>query len=588
MSFSGGAVLFKDRNMTEEKKKKALIDILTHPETAISMLRLNTKGENDSDPECATLFKVYVPDKLRNRYFIDIDDPIRQPKVLIIKLLTNPDKEELTNELAIHSTLGSQSTILPFSPSYIFGEEIKSEDTQMTNLGKAFYRLLKTNYKITESFRREHDIISYIDKYIRGLYNIPNKQIKDKKLDEIRLKKIILDELADVLNEIVNHVKYKRPLNIFRVKKIITKIYALIQGFSRQTIIIMEFLECSTLNDFHNIEKEKERERERERETTEPPTHYTLYNTTLESLNLDEVYTFCTYFLASLMAIEGYSHGDLHTSNVMICKTPETSIVPYLIDFGRSTGLSNLQFQELQDLDEYSSTYYLDKVKSLSVQMKNFIKSMYFLAKSNKMTIHTYITDKIAENKYVEAVILISMCKNTTITNSWSMFYETFSPTAYIDNRPVSINYLYLYKITNEQANKYNELITQLIDERTRQTQMLQQNLELQSISEGKSKHSVFNLFGLIKPRSRPEPMHEPMHEPMPEPMPEPTSESPPVPEYNSTQVSIYKSMPTPLSVGGRHIINIIKNKSKKNKKKTRRNKTRRNKSRQNKSRTKK
>jgi len=119
-------------------------------------------------------------------------------------------------------------------------------------------------------------------------------------------------------------------------------------------------------------------------------------------------------------------------------------------------------------------------------------------------------------------------------------------------------------------------LITQLIDERRRQTQMLQENLDLQSISEGTSKKSLFNLFGLIKPKST----HESM--------PEPTSESSPATEHDSTQVSIYKSMPRPSIVGGRHIINIIKNKSKKNKKKTRRNKSRRNKSRQNKSRTKK
>lgn len=40
MSFNGGTVLFKDRDITEEKKREALIEILSHPKTTISTLLL--------------------------------------------------------------------------------------------------------------------------------------------------------------------------------------------------------------------------------------------------------------------------------------------------------------------------------------------------------------------------------------------------------------------------------------------------------------------------------------------------------------------------------------------------------------------
>lgn len=507
------------------------------------MLRLNAKGNNYSDPECAILFKVYVPIELGNIYFMNIDDPIRQPNVLIIKLLTNAKQQELTNEVNIHSNLGSQSTILPFCPSYIFSEEIKSEGRQMTNLGEAFYGLLQTNYKITESIDTEQDIISYIYKYIKRLNN-----------EEIKLIKITLQELYDVFYEIIDHVEKNSPLDIFRVKQIISKIYALIQGFSRQTIIIMEFLECSTLGEFHKLEIE----------TTEHPTHYNLYNTTLESLNLDEVYTFCTYFLASLMVIEGYTHGDLHSSNIMICKTTETSIVPYLIDFGRSTLLSNLKFHELESLNEYWPTYYIDYVESLSVQMRDFINTIYFTAfaknRANMINLDTDISTKIAENKYVEAVILISMCRDITTANSWSMFYETFNPSFYKDNEPVSINYLYLYKITKQQAEKYNALIGKIIGARKTQQQTLDGKiLSAQSVIsetgvESKSKRSIYDLLS--------------------------TPVSDLFRSKKSTAPNTSNSKPPPRVVGGRHILNFIKNKSKKIKKKTRRKKTRRKKTR--------
>ena len=548
MSFNGGTVLFKDRDITEERIQDALITILTHPKTTISTLLLNNKDSTqNTNQEWVIVFKVDVPTELGKKYFMDINKTIKQPTVLVIKLLTNANQRELTNELTIHETLGPQSNILPFCPSFIFREEIKSKDTHMTALGNAFYGLLQTNYRITDSLGGEQELMKNIYEFIDTL-----RFVDLNILDIIKQKKVYSDIIGSwlSLNDLDKTTKKK-------IIALISKIYKLIQGFSVQTIIIMEFLECSSLRQFY---KDKRSEKQKLRETDVPPTPYDLYNITLESLNLDELYNFCTYFLASLMAKTDYSHGDLHHDNVMICNTTETSIVPYLIDFGKSTALSNLQFHELNDVGEISAMYYFDLQNfnlpyNNSMLIKQFISPIYYLAKSKYKDrsddLYKDIAAKIDKGEYVEAVILISMCKDKSSGHP-SMFYETFNPSFYKDNEPVSINYLYLYKITKQQAEKYNALIRQIISQRETQQQTLdgeirraqsvisESGLEssIYDIQEGKSTRSIFDLFrSKISPASR-------------------TRDS--IPPNTSN------SIPPTRVVGGRYILNFIKNKSKK------------------------
>ena len=542
MSFSGGAVLFKDRNMTEEKKREALIEILTHPKTAISMLLLNDKGAVDK-AEWVIIFIVDVPTTLSSKYFMNIDDNIEEPNVLLIKLLTNPDEEELTNEVAIHSKLGSQSTILPFCPSFIFDESIKSEDTQMTKLGNTFYSLLQNNYTFIEDLNGEKELILNVYNFLEKLATT------DKKIIGLKEDLVRLIGGLDYIERIKSFLANSREETIIAL---ITKIYALIQGFSRQTIILMEFIECFTLRQFYTNKRRTTRVMQ--------PILYNFYNVTPATLSLYEFNNFCTYFLAALMAISGYSHGDLHDGNVMICEIVESGIVPYLIDFGKSTALSDLEFQPLDykydhtTPDIYELAYFDTKI--VDMQMNSFIKTIYNDAKrkytGGSVTLHTNIVTTIHENKYIEALILISMCKDRKTTHP-SMFYDTFDSSKYKNNSDFISNYLYLYKITMNQVTKYNDLIIKIIDyRRTKQTM-------LDGIIPTKTHESKSAFSGMLN-------MFTSLTRPM----------------------SITDSNHKPSIVGGRHIINIIKNKSKKNKKKTRRNKTRRKKTKRNKTRTKK
>jgi len=424
----GGTVLFKKSN--NKGIEAILLEIFEDSETIIEIF--NFKEEKEEKEEkyekekykvtLAAIFKVTIPPKLSSKYFMNLEDIIEAPKVLIIKFLGDINRTELYNEMSIHEHFGSQTNIMPFCPSYIFKQEIKNEYIDMTHLGNSFYKLLEKNSNLEE----------------RVVYN------------EMR------------------------------------------KFYKKQDILIMEFLDCVTLFKFNLFNKKNK---------FKTTYIHNLYGEEIEFYNYKQINTFYTYFLATLMALENYSHGDLHMANVLICsdtklipeKKPSMisqlftalnppnppnppkipTIIPQLIDFGRAALIDRLEFQ-LLNLEDHITYFSKWKQWADSKNQFNFIKNIYNEANENRYRIVNFIKEKITESKYIESILLMSMCLAINKfdryynSNKTSLFNFTFMKKTYNYN-----GYLHLYKIDESDAKRYNNLIQKLIDKRTIQEQQL-------------------------------------------------------------------------------------------------------------------
>ena len=448
----GGTVLFKKSN--NKSIEAILLEIFEDSETIIEIFNFNEEKEEKEEKyqkekykvTLAAIFKVTIPPKLSSKYFMNLEDIIEAPKVLIIKFLGDINRTELYNEMSIHEHFGSQTNIMPFCPSYIFKQEIKNEYIDMTHLGNSFYKLLEKNSNLEE----------------RVVYN--------------NMRKV----------------------------------------YKTQDILIMEFLDCVTLFKFNLFNKKNK-----------PKTTYihNLYGEEIEFYNYKQINTFYTYFLATLMALENYSHGDLHMGNVLICsdtklipeKKPSMisqlfatlnppnppnppkipTIIPQLIDFGRAALIDRLEFQ-LLNLKDHITYFSKWKQWADSKNQFNFIKNIYNDANENSYRIVNFIKEKITESKYIESILLMSMCLAINKfdryynSNKTSLFNFTFMKKTYNYN-----GYLHLYKIDETDAERYNNLIKKLIDKRRIQEQQLKKRMTpyktspiLRSLRESPSKAS--------------------------------------------------------------------------------------------------
>lgn len=492
----GGAVLFNRSNTTENYKK--IVQILEDKRTTITMLVIQ---RDVNKKNISIIFKLTIPPQLSSEYFMNIKDTIKEPTYLIIKLLGDVDQHELNNEIAIHNFFGSQTNIMPFCPSFLYHEQIKSviaQPTKLTPLGKVFYNLLQSSrHKLSEM-----------------LY-LFNKQRKTNSNDT---------------NDTINFIKEK---------------------YKVQDIIIMESLECYTLYELMKNLNQISR-------------IYTLYGEQIHLNNSSELNTLsiiCTYFLATLMALENYSHGDLHMGNVMICfnttTTPQT-IIPQLIDFGKSVNLDDLMFKELIDELTEELTEELTIVnKFINWRMKkmnSFIKKIYDEALKNKANIVEHIKTKLnpisPQFNYIVAVIVISMCIEKNNKDD-SMFNYTFN------SKYNYKGYLHLYNIYEKQANKYHNLIYKLIQERKNQKQILEESMEKAMATSIATSIAT----SMTKPIATSTQVD--------------TIESKPSFFSNFlTNLPFYPRPSTP-SIGGRYLLNIRKNKRKKTRKQRKGKKTR-------------
>ena len=393
----GGTVLFKNSNI--KRIDEILLEIFQHNETWIELFTIKLEEivkKIDITTYCLVgIFKVTIPQQLVIEYFMNLSDSnIKEPTVLLLKFLGDVNNIELQNEIDIHKIFGAQSNIMPFCPSFLFHEQIKTKSTPMTPLGTSFYQLLK------------------------------NRHIQSNFFNKFQLQNGAR-ELTPIGTDIYNQMK-----SYFKV----------------QDIIIMELLECSTLFEFTE-------------RATIPPYIHTVYNKRIRFNNYTEIKTFYVFFLATLMALDNYSHGDLHSGNVFICSNTTTNpptIIPYVIDFGRSVIIDNLELEELKPdaLVNFNTWYAGSGITYTKIQ------KIYQDAVTNKNIIVEYIKNKIKANRYIDAVIIMSMCRNKYNRKIDSMFYYTFDP---------EINYQgysHIYNINDYHFRIYNYFIKNLIKKR--------------------------------------------------------------------------------------------------------------------------
>ncbi len=416
MTLEGGAVLFTD-------------EVLKDTGTSIEIIALNDTRTRGKDFSC--IFKIKFNKKF-DTYFKNISNSlytIKAPRVLIIKLLIGYPYSEVENEMTIHKTLGSQTTMLPICPSFLFHQEINN-DEMMTTIGAAFYDLLKLKAS--------------------------NKEY----------------------TEFCDFIKNKDPKTSKQV----------------QNIFVMEFIECTSYIEFY--------ENTLKNNTGKKLSKKSFYKYTIldESIELscasksEELQNFFTYYMASLLAIKGFHHSDIHSDNIMICSnieerkseqqedqlnTERTTIFPFVIDFGRAGRINQeeLIFRELHlsgngrkklKLDDLSVEPYFDR--------EQYLRPIYLNAVKNKTNIVDYVNRLLTEENYVDAVLTISMCINPKSGMYPSLFqgFYDFKHQPYAD----------LYFINEARKIKYNSIISQLIQKRNLLEKQLPEEREQQIASD--------------------------------------------------------------------------------------------------------
>ena len=191
----GGTVLFKKSN--NKRIDEILLEIFKHNETGIELLNIKFEKKNTTTTTfrivgVVGIFKVTIPQQLVNDYFMNISDSnIKAPTVLLLKFLGDANNVELQNEIAIHKRFGAQSNIMPFCPSFLFHEQIKTKSTPMTPLGTSFYQLLKNRHKQSKIFNKLQ-----LQNEVIGLNPIESN-IYNQMMDSFKVQDIIFMELLD-------------------------------------------------------------------------------------------------------------------------------------------------------------------------------------------------------------------------------------------------------------------------------------------------------------------------------------------------------------------------------------------------------
>ena len=285
-----------------------------------------------------------------------------------------------------------------------FSEAKKEKMRQTYNLNKEFYviKLMKNSTASASQLQNEINIHKALSSDSNP---ICPKFIFDAKYDDIKTE---FDTLLEGIDS-------QREQSI--IKKFMT-------GTTDFHIIMMEHIDCTLLNQLTYIPK-------------------TIEDISLTSLNLkntEMAQSFLAYYLATLMALKGYSHGDLHAGNIYFCDLTKK---PLLIDFGHSNPISKLT---------------IDSKLSEVVLTNEFIQTIY--DELNDKTIERYIESKKQMKKYIEIVIALSMC--TSITLGESMCYYVYETSGKLKSL-----YKYLYNsMTSTLAESFNLKIQELLTKR--------------------------------------------------------------------------------------------------------------------------
>ena len=359
---------------------------------------------SSGEPLSVEALKIILTMGEQATYPIDDDELTEaQYKAALYEYKKSLDTQEVTyiNKIAITTT----SIIFEIS----FSEAKKKIMRETYKLEKTKYviKLMKNSTASASQLQNEINIH-------KALSSDPNpicpKFIYDAKYDDIKTE----------FNALLKGIDSPREQSI--IKKFRT-------GTTDFHIIMMEHIDCTPLYQLSDIP-------------------HTIEDKSLTSLNLENIemaQSFLAYYLATLMAFKGYSHGDLHTGNIYFCDLTKK---PLLIDFGHSNPISNLTIDSKLSEVELTNKF----IQTIYEELKDELKDK---------TIKLYIESKKQMKKYIEIVIALSMC--TSITLGESMCYYVYETSGKLKSL-----YKYLYNsMTSRLADSFNLKIQELLTKRT-------------------------------------------------------------------------------------------------------------------------
>jgi len=217
----------------------------------------------------------------------------------------------------------------------------------------------------------------------------------------------------------------------------------------KQTIIIMEMIDGITL--YQGLSQLPP-----SLSIVDPQFPFTINRTFLKN--------FYTFYLLTLLAEKGYSHGDPHSGNIMLVSTSGNpfflnafgnlltqhglNVVPYIIDFGRAAPLYKLDFEPFTHAQLSNADFQRDAAFYIEVY-----NTLIPLLRTN--TIEDIVSDLIKnQHLYVQAILILTMCRY----KHGSMF-----KIAQEENSPLYNSFFYM---TRENAHALNILIREAINDR--------------------------------------------------------------------------------------------------------------------------
>jgi hypothetical protein len=149
--------------------------------------------------------------------------------------------------------------------------------------------------------------------------------------------------------------------------------------------------------------------------------------------DIRQVKRLCHDHIKTLKSI-GIVHGDLHTGNIMVDKSPNGSIKVYFIDFGRARRTTNKISNE---------TYY-----------HNIVTSLGCTPGTNRMCALPYSRGVL--NKKGKLVSRLTARSNEEVINS--LFPSNFNPIVSYNRRVKNLENLYLNVVESINTNLFKEL----------------------------------------------------------------------------------------------------------------------------------
>jgi hypothetical protein len=217
----------------------------------------------------------------------------------------------------------------------------------------------------------------------------------------------------------------------------------------KQTIIIMEMIDGITL--YQGLSQL-------------PPSLSIVDEQFPFTINRTFLKNFYTFYLLTLLAEKGYSHGDPHSGNIMLVSTSGNpfflnafgnlltqnglNVVPYIIDFGRAAPLYKLDFEPFTHAQLSNADFQRDA--AFYIQVYNSVVPLL-----GAHTIQDIVLDLIQnQHLYVQAILILTMCRY----KHPSMFQ--------IAHRQRSTIYNSFFKMTAANAHALNILIREAINDR--------------------------------------------------------------------------------------------------------------------------